>query len=129
LKPGKRVISFAAALLVAGLGANIAQAAPGHGRGHSHSHSHRHHFVPRAVFFAPLYAYPRYYYPPPYLDYYYPSPLVTYIEQQPPAQPGVAPQIHSGALWYCPAAGAYYPSAPSCPGGWQRVEPPPPPGD
>jgi len=83
------------------------------------------------VFFPPLYAYPRYYYPPPY---YAPVPPPIYIEQgveqgvPPPAQPGVAPQIHSGALWYCPAAGAYYPIAPSCPSGWQRVDPPPPPG-
>jgi len=80
---------------------------------------------------APFYGY-RYYYPPPYpyspYPYYYPPPPVTYIEQQPPAQPGVAPQLHSGAYWYCPAAGAYYPSVPSCAGGWQKVPPPPPPG-
>jgi hypothetical protein len=128
LKAARRVIPFAAVLLAAGLVASIAQAAPGHGGRH---HSHRHYFAPRAVFFPPLYAYPRYYYPPPY---YAPVPPV-YIEQgveqgvPPPAQPGVAPQVHSGALWYCPAAGAYYPIAPSCPSGWQRVEPPPPPGD
>jgi len=102
---------------VAGLVASDAEA----GR----RHHHRHHFHPRVIFFAPVYVPPPYYYYP-----YYPQP-VHYIERpqpQPPAQPGVAAQLHSGSYWYCPAVGAYYPSVPSCVAGWTKV-PAVPPGE
>lgn len=119
MKQGRTAVLSVIALLAAGLWTGIAEAQAR--RGHSHHH-HRHHFVPRVFFAAPLvYAVPRYYYPP---AYYAPPPPV-YIEQgvPPQSQYGAQPQLHSGAYWYCPAAGAYYPQAPSCPGGWQRVAP------
>lgn len=98
-----------------GLCAATAEAGPGH-----RHHHHRPHFVSRVVVFAPIYAVPRYYYPAPV--YYAPPPPPVYIEQPQPA-----PQ--SAAYWYyCPAVRQYYPHVPSCPGGWQRVAPQPPPG-
>lgn len=122
----RTVLVSAAALFATGLGAPEAEAGPGH-RSHRHHHHHRHHYVPRAVYFAPLFAVPRYYYPPSPYD---PPAPVQYIEQPAVPQPGVAPQLYSGAYWYCPSSGAYYPAVPSCPGPWTKVPspPPPPPG-
>jgi len=72
---------------------------------------------------------PWYYGPPPY--YYYPpaavvsSPPVTYIERQDARQDTPA----STDYWYyCEQSKTYYPYVKTCPGGWQRVSPTPPPG-
>ena len=121
----KNALLLAVALVLTGFAAPEAVAGPGHG----HRHHHRHHFFPRAVLFAPLYAAPLYYRPapayyPPAPAYYPPAP-VQYIEQPAVPQAGVAPQLYSGAYWYCPSSGGYYPAVPSCPGPWTRVPPPP----
>jgi hypothetical protein len=65
--------------------------------------------------------YPYWWYPPPY---YYPPTVVVepppvYIEQPPPAP---APPPPPTAYWYyCMSAGAYYPSAQTCPEDWIKV--------
>lgn len=98
---------------MAALGSDWAEARP---PGHHRHHHNRPHFAARIVFVAPLFAVPRYYYPAPV--YYAPPPV--YIEQ---------PQPHPQAYWYyCPVLRAYYPHVQTCPGGWQRVVPQPPPG-
>jgi hypothetical protein len=60
----------------------------------------------------PWWWYPPYYvYPPPY--YAYPPPVV----YEPPP-----PQAEPTAYWYyCASAGAYYPTAPTCPEPWIKV--------
>ena len=74
-------------------------------------------------FYAPA---PWYYYPPP--SYYYPpAPVViqqpqTYVERQ-----DAAPETQS-YWYYCAESKTYYPYVKQCPGGWQRVQPSPPPG-
>jgi hypothetical protein len=83
--------------------------------------------------FWPNYYYgpPAYYYGPPAYPYYY-SPAVepasppTYIERGAPA---AEPSQPSQSYWYfCRESNAYYPYVKHCPGGWQRVDPQPPPG-
>jgi len=71
---------------------------------------------------------PNYYYGPPAYAYYYPPTAVvpasppTYIEQ---GAPSATP---SQSYWYfCAGSNAYYPYVKHCPGGWQRVDPQPPP--
>ena len=84
--------------------------------------------------------YPPYYYnyPPPYgyAPAYYPAapaaPAV-YIERgsaasAPVIQPAPAAQPQVNYWYYCAEAKGYYPYVDSCPGGWQRVSPQPPPG-
>lgn len=83
------------------------------------------------------------FYGPPFYDpffhpfgpYYYPHyPPRVYVV--PPPQPQIWIERESavpaapvpGYWYYCPEARAYYPSVGSCPGGWQRVPPQPPPG-
>jgi hypothetical protein len=74
---------------------------------------------------------PWYYGPPPY--YYYPppgavsNPPVTYIERQ-DAQQHAAPAASTDFWYYCEQSKTYYPYVKTCPGGWQRVTPTPPPG-
>ena len=116
---GRRVVISAATLALVALAPVAAEAAPGH--------RHARPFFPRTtVFIAPFYAMPPFYYR--YPPVYYPSAPVTYIEQGPQApQTLVPPQLFSGALWYCPSVGVYYPNVPQCPVDWQRVTPPPPP--
>jgi hypothetical protein len=64
------------------------------------------------------------YYPPPY---YYPAPVivrtepVTYIEQR------TTPVAEQGWWYYCESANGYYPYVKTCPTGWRRVAPTPPP--
>jgi hypothetical protein len=112
----------------------------GHGhRGHGHHHhGHRHGHVHSSVFFGfgPSFYYGPYYRPYWYSGYYYPSavyappPVVVqeppvYI-QQPPAMtvPETAPSAEQ--FWhYCTSAGAYYPTAPTCPEQWIKVPPRP----
>lgn len=123
----RAAVLSAAAVLVAALGTDFAEARPGHRHFHGGA---------RVVFFAPVFV-PRFYYPPPYYYYYYPPPVYyappayfapppVYIEQPQSQQP---PQPRSEAYWYfCPASQGYYPHVRECPGGWQRVAPQPPPG-
>jgi hypothetical protein len=71
-------------------------------------------------------AYPSWgYYGAPY--YAYPPPVVVQ-EQQPYAQEApepapAAPQQPKAYWYYCASAGAYYPTAPTCPEVWIKVPP------
>ena len=137
MKHCRTAVLCVAALLVAALGSDLAEARPGH----RHSHGGA-----RVVFFAPVFV-PRFYYSSPYYYYpYYPPPVYyvppptyyapppVYIEQPQPQLPPQLqspqqPQPQSEAYWYfCPASQGYYPYVRQCPGGWQRVAPQPPPG-
>ncbi len=83
-----------------------------------HHHPHFHHFVGGAVFIgAPFWWYsePPYFYGPDYSMPQYEPPTV-YVEKF-DGQPTPRTQ---GEI-FCPSAGAYYPTAKQCPGGWQRV--------
>jgi len=74
-----------------------------------------------AFWWGPPYPYP-WYYPAPY--YVYTPPPV--IVQEPPAYAQVAPAPAPApqAYWYyCPSAGAYYPTTPTCPEAWVQVPP------
>ena len=76
-----------------------------------------------AFWWGPPYPYP-WYYPAPY--YMYAPPPV--IVQEPPAYAQVAPAPGPPpqAYWYyCPSAGAYYPTTPTCPEAWVQVPPRP----
>lgn len=64
---------------------------------------------------------PAWYYPPP--AYVYPRSYVVeqptvYVQQAPAAGP-----LEPGYWYYCQSAGAYYPTAPSCPEAWVKVPP------
>ena len=66
----------------------------------------------------PYYPYPYYpYYPPGYARPYVEEPTV-YVQQAPPTG-----TLEPGYWYYCQSAGAYYPTAPSCPEAWVRVPP------
>jgi hypothetical protein len=98
-------------------------------------HPYRHR--PRVRVFVgigPVIPYRYWYYPPPYYAYAPPRVIVqepppVYIQQSPPVyvQPPPAPAPPAPpepAYWYyCPSAGAYYPTAPTCPEPWVRVPP------
>ena len=78
----------------------------------------------------PLYGYPSYGYPSYAYPYYYPPGMITapssppvYIQQNPPS----AQQNPPGYWYYCNDPQGYYPDVKECPGGWQQVEPTPPP--
>jgi hypothetical protein len=147
-KAGKLFVLGVALLLV---GASLAEARPGgrgggHGvaRGHAPSSSHAHsrpyshsharpHYGARVVVGVPYYhPYRRYYYAGPAFYYaapayvapaYYASPPAPVYVEQPQAQP------EAPSYWYyCPSARGYYPQVQSCPEGWTRVAPAPPPG-
>jgi hypothetical protein len=69
-------------------------------------------------YYGPPYAY----YPPPY-----PAPVVaqeqqTYAQTAPEPAPA-APQQPKAYWYYCASAGAYYPTAPTCPEVWIKVPP------
>ena len=64
---------------------------------------------------------PLWYYPPP--AYAYPRAYVVeqptvYVQQAPAGGP-----LDPGYWYYCQSAGAYYPTAPSCPEAWVKVPP------
>ena len=85
----------------------------------AHNGQFHHHFRSPAV----IVGSPLFYYPYPYPNYYYPP--VAYAPQDYLEEEGAAPDQ---AYWYyCAGAKAYYPYVKECPGGWQRVAPPPPP--
>lgn len=75
------------------------------------------------MFFGGSFWYPGYpYYPYPY-PYYYPYPAEPYNEP-----PVFYSEPRQDEYWYyCPEAQAYYPYVTSCPQGWTRVTPTPPP--
>ena len=65
---------------------------------------------------------------PPYYPYYSQQPVV--IQQQTPVYEyeQQAPAQQQPYYWYfCPDVNAYYPYAKTCPGGWKKVVPTPPP--
>jgi hypothetical protein len=100
-------------------------------RGHGGGHFHR--FGGPHVFIGGYFGLPHYYpygypyyspypYPYPYAFPYYPP----YAETRPPVY--IEPQ-QSSSWYYCQDPQGYYPYVESCPGGWTRVNPtPPPPG-
>lgn len=110
------VVLTAAALAIAGLWAEPAEARPGH-RHFRHHHHHGHGLafgLGLAIVTAPLWLAPRYAYPAP-VYYAPPPPPTVYVEQPPPP-----------AYWYyCPDAQAYYPYVQNCASAWQRVLPRP----
>jgi hypothetical protein len=110
----------------------------GHSRGGWHGgHSHGHVHGRVVVGVSPWWGwgwgwpYPYYgYYGPPYAYYpppYYPAPAVaqepqTYAQAAPEPAPA-APEQPKAYWYYCASAGAYYPTAPSCPEVWIKVPP------
>ena len=80
----------------------------------------------------PYYGYGPYYYPPyyGYGPYYYP-PAVATVPAQPQTyiEKGTAEEAPgSPSYWYyCREANGYYPYVKQCPGGWEQVNPTPPP--
>lgn len=83
-------------------------------------------------FGAPFYGPPFYHPFHPFGPYYYPPPVYVVPAPQPQVwieRESAEPALPVPGFWYyCPEARAYYPSAGSCPGGWQRVPPQRPPG-
>jgi hypothetical protein len=75
-------------------------------------------------YYGGYYGAPYAYYPPPYP---YPAPAVgpeqqTYAQAAPEQTPAV-PEQPKAYWYYCASAGAYYPTAPSCPEVWIKVPP------
>jgi hypothetical protein len=117
-------------------------ASPSHawsGGGHSHGgggwhggHGHVHGggFVGVGPWWGWPYPYWGGYYGAPYYAYYpppYPAPIVgqepqTYAQAAPEPAPA-APQPPKAYWYYCASAGAYYPTAPTCPEVWIKVPP------
>ena len=95
----------------------------GHFDGRFH-HFHHHHHGDFAFFVAaPLFwgwDYPAYYSSP---NVVVESSPPVYIEQD----SGAAPDDQGAYWYYCPETQSYYPYVKTCPGGWQRVMPEPPP--
>ena len=100
--------------------------------GHSHGHVHGRVVVGVSPWWGwgwgwpyPYYGYygpPYAYYPPPY-----PGPAgaqepQTYAQAAPEPAPA-APEQPKAYWYYCASAGAYYPTAPSCPEVWIKVPP------
>jgi hypothetical protein len=102
------------------LGAVASSTAFAHGRGGVHLGFH---------FGAPLFwGSPYWYGPPPYYYYYPPTVMVpasppVYVERS-----DAAPEPSAQEWWYyCDTSRGYYPYVKTCPSGWQRVPPAPPP--
>lgn len=105
----KALVLFAVLVLAAG-------SAWAHGRGRVHFGLH---------FGFPLYPY--YYYPPPV---YYPAYPVRVVPAEPPVyveRDDLAPQDPVHWWYYCAQSRGYYPYVKTCPSGWERVPPAPPP--
>src|SRR6266545_950879 len=60
---------------------------------------------------------PAFWWGPPYPYPYYPAPYYVY------APPPVIVQEPQAYWYYCPSAGAYYPTTPTCPEAWVQVPP------
>lgn len=70
---------------------------------------------------------PHYYYSPP-PHYYYPPAVVVAPAPQVYVQRSDPPSDQAQPAWYyCEQSRGYYPYVKSCPGGWKRVSPTPPP--
>lgn len=77
-------------------------------------------------FYDPFHPFGPYYhphYPPPVYVVPAPQPQI-WIERESSGPASPVP----GFWYYCPEASAYYPSVGTCPGGWRRIPPQPPPG-
>lgn len=117
----KRILAVLV-LATAALAAGAAQAHGGRGRIHFGVQFGAPFYGP--PFYYPFHPFgPYYYYPPPVYVVPAPQPQI-WIERE---SSGPATPV-PGFWYYCPEARAYYPSVGSCPGGWQRVPPQPPPG-
>ena len=119
-------IALAGFIVVA---AALMLAVPSEASGRRHPH-HRPAFHSRVIIgFGPAYwgpPYPYWYYPPPYVVYS-PPPVIVREEppvyvQQAPAPPAAA-SVEQQFWYYCPSAGAYYPTVSSCPETWLQVAP------
>lgn len=129
--PGKLVV-----MMLVGLASGAVLADHGHFGGHSggrfgghfDGHFGHHHDGHFGVFVgAPLFWGWDYWDYPPY--YYYPPNVA--VESSPPVYieqgSGAAPYGEGGYWYYCPEKQSYYPYVRTCPSGWQRVAPEPPP--
>lgn len=113
-----------------------------HGGHHSH-HAARVHFGVGVYLGGPIIS--PWFYPPPYAYYprpiyYHPAPVIiapqsppVYIEREatapaPAPAAGAATEESQSWWYYCGESKTYYPYVKTCPGGWQRVSPTPPPG-
>src|SRR6516162_9846567 len=119
---------LAVALLIVPAGPSVAggHGGGGHGghgfHGHhgSHGHFHGHGVIVAGPFWwgpwwDPWWSYPPYYYQPQVIVQ--PAPIYT----DSPAPPE---SYWSESYWYyCPSAGAYYPTVPTCPEVWIKVPP------
>jgi len=70
----------------------------------------------------PPYAYPPYAYPGPFQGPVVAQEPQTYAQTAPVPAPA-APQQPKAYWYYCASAGAYYPTAPTCPEVWIKVPP------
>jgi hypothetical protein len=71
------------------------------------------------------YAPPPYYYAPPQVVYSSPP---VYVERQSVERQSVASDRAQDWWYYCEQSKGYYPYVKTCPSGWQKVSPVPPPG-
>lgn len=114
------------AILVACAGLALSGQAAAHGRVHTHVGIGFHFGAPYwGSYWGPWWGPPAYYYPAPV--YVAPPEPRVYVER---SQVEAAPQQQraSGDWWYyCEASRSYYPYVKTCPAGWQRVPPAPPP--
>ena len=123
---GRREIRKVAALSLLAIALLLFDAAPSDAGGRHHGHG-RFHGGHGRVFIGPSFywgsPYPYWWYAPPPYYVYTPPPVIV---QEPPAyvqatpEPAPPPQ---GYWYYCPSAGAYYPTAPTCPEAWVKVPP------
>jgi len=131
----KRVIVIMVVGLVLGL--SISSSAwcdgyGGHGGGSYHGGGYYHGGRDYYGYYGGYFGFP-YYYPYGYYPYYYPYAYPDYPSYPDPST-STEPPVTYGApeqnyWYYCKDAQAYYPYVASCPGGWMRVVPtPPPPG-
>jgi hypothetical protein len=111
----------ALALLILLAGALASGAASAHGRGGGRVHFGL--FVGAPLWYPWYYAPPPYYYAPPV--YVAPAAPPVYVERgdAAPAEPQ-----RQDWWYYCEQSRGYYPYVKTCPTGWQRVPPAPPPG-
>ena len=114
----------ALALILLLAGALVSGAASAHGRARIGIGFH---------FGAPLWS--PWYWGPPYPYHYYPAPVYVtpaeppvYVERSDAQEPSRPAERSSDWWYYCEASRGYYPYVKTCPSGWQRVPPAPPPG-
>jgi len=90
-----------------------------HHHGRHHHHGHGRFFISVGPAF--YWGYPYWYAPPYYV--YTPPPVVVQEPAYAQAAPAPAAPAPEGYWYYCASAGAYYPTAPSCPEAWVKVPP------